>query len=48
MATCIYGNDVLLFLCRYPKSTGHQAIGFSLQPFKGDPPLTASEREVLV
>jgi hypothetical protein len=27
----ICGSDVLQFPCCYPKSTGHQAIGFSLR-----------------
>jgi hypothetical protein len=32
-----------------PKSTGHQAIAFSLQPFKGDPAFKrgATEQEAL-
>jgi hypothetical protein len=32
----IYGIDIPLFSCRYSKSTGHQAIGFSLRTFQGD------------
>jgi len=45
----IYVNDVLLFLAAIPKSTGDQPIGFSLQPFKGDPAFKrgAMEQEVL-
>jgi hypothetical protein len=45
----IYVSDVLLFPAAIPKSTGHEAIGFSLQPFKGDPAFKrgAVEQEVL-
>src|SRR6516165_6453019 len=45
----IYVSDVLIFPCAIPKSTGHQAIAFSLHPFKGDPAFKrgAMEQEVL-